>query len=210
MRSLPRLRFNDPAPDVELLDIESRPVRFSTLWKKTALILAFSRHFGCPQCKQMGALLASIAPEIEANGLQPVMITQGVPRQAKTFCSRHAPGVLCLSDAERISYRAYGLERASLWQTFLSPRVWRSNLQLRRQKGWRTELPPKGQDAMQLGGIFVVGRDGRIHLPYYYDDIADHPPIDLLLHGVMGVDWKKPLEKPLIPNHPPAGLKTHR
>ena len=97
------------------------------------------------------------------------------------------------------AYRAYGLARANLLQTFLSPRVWASNARLRREKGWRTELPPKGQDAMQMAGMFVIGTDGLIRLPYYYDDIADHPPLDLLLHGVMGVNWKKPLEKPLLP-----------
>jgi hypothetical protein len=29
-------------------------------------------------------------------------------------------------------------------------------------------------------------------MPYYYDDIADHPPLDLLLHGIMGANWNKP------------------
>jgi hypothetical protein len=47
---------------------------------------------------------------------------------------------------------------------------------------------------MQMAGLFVIAPDGRIRLPYYYDNIADHPPVDLLLHGVMGADWKKSLD----------------
>ncbi len=60
-----------------------------------------------------------------------------------------------------------------------------------------------------MAGLFVIGKDGRIHLPYYYDDIADHPPLDLLLHGVLGVNWVKPLEKPVVPEHirSKAGVK---
>jgi hypothetical protein len=65
---------------------------------------------------------------------------------------------------------------------------------LRREKGFFLEYPPKGQDPMQMAGVFIIGPEGRIRLPYYYDDIADHPPVDLLLHGVFGVDWKKNLE----------------
>lgn len=201
MAKLSHLKFNDAAPSLELLNAEGRPVKLSSLWKKQAVILAFARHFGCPQCREMVETLAGVSSDIEANGLTLVIVTQGTPEEAKTFCADHAPGMMCLADPERKAYRAYGLERANVWQTFFSPRVWASNARLKREKGWRTEWPPKGQDAMQLAGTFVIGADGKIRLPYYYDDIADHPPVDLLLHGVMGVNWKKPFDKPVAPAH---------
>jgi hypothetical protein len=106
---------------------------------------------------------------------------------------------LCLADPERKAYAAYGLARASLWQTFLSLKVWRSNRRLQRVRGWNTEWPPKGQDAMQMAGTFVIAPDGRIRLPYYYDDIADHPSADLLLHGVMGMEWEQTFDGPVVP-----------
>ncbi len=199
MKNTNHLRFNDRAPDLDLLDVYGRPVRLSALWKKQALVLAFARHFGCPHCKEMVTMLSHASKDMEANGLLPVVVTQGTPKEAKAFCKKYARGILCLSDIERSAYHAYGLARANLLQTFLSPRVWASNARLKREKGWRTELPPKGQDAMQMSGMFVIGTDGLIRLPYYYDDIADHPPVDLLLRGVMGVNWKKPLEKPVVP-----------
>ena len=49
-----------------------------------------------------------------------------------------------------------------------------------------------------MGGTFIIGADGHIRLPYYYQDIADHPPVELLLGGVMGMDWKSPLEGPIV------------
>lgn len=198
MSKMAHLKFNDPAPDLQVLSVKGKPVRLSSLWKKQVLVLAFTRHFGCPQCKEMVDALATAAPEFSAKGLAMAIITQGTPETARAFCRERAPGQTCLADPERAAYRAYGLERANLWQSFLSLRVWQSNRRLKEDRGWKTELPPAGQDAMQMAGTFVIGRDGRIRLPYYYDDIADHPPVDLLLRGVMGMEWDQPFEGPVM------------
>lgn len=199
MSYIAHLKFNDPAPDLELQDVQGAPRLLSPLWKKQVLILAFTRHFGCPQCKEMVDQLVTAQPEIKAKGLGLAIVTQGTPEQARAFCEERAPGAQCLADPERKSYRAYGLERTSLWQTFLSLDVWRSNWRLKRARGWNVEMPPKGQDAMQMAGTFVIAPNGRIRLPYYYDHIADHPPVDLLLHGVMGMDWNQTFDGPVVP-----------
>ena len=39
MSKLAHLKFNDPAPDLELLNIEGQPVNLSSLWKKKIIIL---------------------------------------------------------------------------------------------------------------------------------------------------------------------------
>lgn len=199
MPNIAHLKFNDPAPDLELQDIHGTPLQLASLWKKRVLILAFTRHFGCPQCKEMVDQLVAASPEIKAKNLALAIVTQGTPEQAKAFCEQRAPGEICLADPERKAYAVYGLERASLWQTFLSLDVWRSNQRLKRERGWNVEMPPKGQDAMQMAGTFVIAPDGRIRLPYYYDHIADHPSADLLLHGVMGMDWNKTFDGPVAP-----------
>jgi peroxiredoxin len=197
MSPLVQLKFNDVAPDVELLTTAGLPVMLSSLWKEQVLVLAFTRHFGCPQCKEMVDQLLHFNPELAQRGIGLAVVAHSTPAEAGAFCSERAPGVRCLADPERKAYQAYGLGRATLWQTFFSVNVWRSNRRLRAERGWKTELPPAGQDAMQLSGTFVIGTDGRIRLPYYYEDIADHPPAELLLGGVMGMDWKKPLEGPI-------------
>ncbi|NWG05502.1 MAG: AhpC/TSA family protein [Chloroflexi bacterium] len=199
MANLVQLKFNDPAPDLELQDVDGAPVRLSSFWMRQVLILAFTRHFGCPQCKEMVDQLVKVLPEFMAKNLGLVIVTQGTPEEAKVFCAERAPGVTCLADPERKAYQAYGLERANVWQSFLSLNVWRSNRRLKKERGWNTDLPPKGQDALQMAGTFVIAPDGRIRLPYYYDNIADHPDIDLLLHGVMGMDWNKPFIGPVVP-----------
>ena len=199
MANLAQLKFNDPAPDLELQDVNGNPVLLSSFWKKQVLILAFTRHFGCPQCKEMVDQLVTVSPDFKEKNLGLVIVTQGTPEEAKAFCAERAPGVTCLADPERKAYQAYGLERANIWQSFLSLNVWRSNRRLKQERGWNTDLPPNGQDAMQMAGTFVIAPDGRIRLPYYYDDIADHPSVDLLLHGVMGMDWNQTFNGPVAP-----------
>ena len=199
MPNIAHLKFNDPAPDLELQDVDCNPVKLSELWREQVLILAFSRHFGCPQCKEMVDQLVAAEPQFKRKHLSLAIVTQGTPEQARIFCEQRAPGILCLSDPERKAYEAYGLERAKIWQTFLSLNVWRSNRRLKKERGWNVELPPKGQDAMQMAGTFVISPDGTIRLPYYYDDIADHPSVDLLLHGVMGMDWTQTFNGPVAP-----------
>lgn len=197
MAKLASLKFNDPAPNVELFDTEGNPVQLALLWKDKALVLAFTRHFGCPQCKDLADRLVAVQPQLTEKGLALALVTHATPAEAKEFCAQRAPGIRCLADPDRAAYQAYGLGRGTLWQTLLSPNIWRSNRRLEQTKGYKPETPPPGQDAFQMSGTFIIGTDGRIRLPYYYEDIADHPPVDLLLHGLMGLQWSEPFEKPL-------------
>ena len=75
MPKLTHLKFNDPAPDLELPDTDGKPVRLSSLWKKQVLVLAFTRHFGCPQCKEMVDALATAAPEFKQKNLALAFVT---------------------------------------------------------------------------------------------------------------------------------------
>jgi peroxiredoxin len=196
MGQSPHLKYNDPAPDADLYTTAGEPIRLSSLWATQPLLLAFTRHFGCPQCKEMLHELVAAKPELNRQGLALAAVTQGVPAETRRFCEQYAPEVLCLSDPERRAYRAYGLGTATLWQMLLSPQVL---LQTRRaaKHGYTAELPPRGQDMRQMSGTFIIGTDGRIRLPYYYDTIADHPPVDLLLRGVLATSWDRPFNAPL-------------
>jgi len=199
MANISHLKFNDLAPDVELFDAGGKPVQLSTFWKKGVLLLAFTRHFGCPQCKEMVDQLIAAHSALTERGLHLAIVSHASAESARAFCDTRAPGATCLADPTRSAYQAYGLFQGTPWQTLLSPRIWSSNRRLAREKGYKPELPPAGQDAYQMSGTFIIGMDGRIRLPYYYEDIADHPPVDLLLHGIMGVDWNKPFDtKPVV------------
>ena len=193
-----QLNFNQAAPDLSVLDTAGRPVQLSSLWIQKPLLLAFTRHFGCTQCKEMLDELVAGKKRIEQAGLAIAVITQGTSETTAAFAKIFAPSLLMLADPERKAYQAYGLERGNVFQTVLNFRVWQAVRQAR-QKGYHLETPPAGQDAMQMSGTFIISPDGRIVLPYYYDDIADHPPLDLLLSGVLATSWDAAFDGPVGP-----------
>lgn len=193
-----QINFNRSAPDLTLLNTAGEPVQLSSLWADRPLLLAFTRHFGCTQCKEMLEELVNGREKIENAGLRLVVVMQGTPEATAEFASQYAPGLMCLADPERKAYEAYGLERANLFQTFLNPKVW-SAISRSRKKGYAVEPPPAGQDAMQMSGTFIISQGGKVVLPYYYDHIADHPPLDLLLNGVLSTRWNLPFEGPVGP-----------
>jgi len=81
------LKFNDLAPDVELLDTSGKTMRLSALWQGKVLVLAFTRHFGCPQCKEMMEQLVEFKPELAAKGFALAVVTQATPERASAFCA---------------------------------------------------------------------------------------------------------------------------
>ncbi|MBI5352561.1 MAG: AhpC/TSA family protein [Chloroflexi bacterium] len=194
MKKQTQLKFNDPAPDAQVFGRDGMPVQLASLWEDKVLVLAFTRHFGCPQCKEMMDQLFDANQALTERGLRLAIISHASAESAKAFCDQRAPSAVCLADPDRSAYHAYGLYQGSLWQTLLSPQIWRSNRKLARTKGYKPEVPPTGQDAYQMSGTFIIGMDGRVRLPYYYEDIADHPPVDLILHGIMGANWNKPFD----------------
>lgn len=190
------LHFNQPAPDLILKDTHGVDVQLSKLWRETPLLLAFTRHFGCTQCKEMLEELVQGREKIEQAGLKLVVITQGTPEMTAQFALQYAPGLFLLADPERKAYAAYGLERGTLFQTFLNWNVWKA-IRTSQKKGYRVETPPAGQDAMQMSGSFIISKEGRIELPFYYDHIADHPSLDLLLSGVLNTPWNASFNGPV-------------
>ncbi len=194
-----QLKFNDPAPDLELRNVNGKPVLLSDLWKQKPLILAFTRHFGCPQCKEMLWQLGEYQEKIQAAGLQIAVVTQASPQESEEFIQTFARGLFALCDPERKAYDAYGLTRGKLGQTLFSPKVWFENRRVAKTRGFNPQIAPAGQDTMLMSGTFVIGSDGKIRLPYYYDNIADHPKPELLMEGFLSTGWDKPFDSPLGP-----------
>jgi peroxiredoxin len=96
-----QLNFYNSAPDLKLLDTSGKPVRLSSLWKKKPLLLAFTRHFGCTQCKEMLDELEEGKARIHAAGLGVAVILQGTPEESAAFAKQHAPGLKVLADPDR-------------------------------------------------------------------------------------------------------------
>ncbi|HWQ46243.1 MAG TPA: AhpC/TSA family protein, partial [Longilinea sp.] len=170
---------------------------------------AFTRHFGCTQCKEMLSELVEGKEKIESAGLAIAVIMQGTPEATAKFAVTFAPGLQVFADPELKAYKAYKLEKGNIFQTFINGKVWAA-IARARKKGYYVERPPAGQDAMQMAGFFVISTAGKIELPFYYDNIADHPPLELLLDGVLSTKWDAAFDGPVGPGVKKSQSKTGR
>src|SRR5207244_9935780 len=89
----------------------------------------------------------------------------------------------CLSDPEMATYRDYALGQAAL-ERVLSVRTMLALFKLMMQ-GRR--LPRTEGDPLQLGGNFVVGREGRLRLTHRMSEPLDRPRIADLLRLLVEV-----------------------
>jgi len=82
-----------------------------------------------------------------------------------------------LLDRERVAYQAYGLERSRLrsWH----PRVVWIYIKRWFQRGQFYDS--HGDDTSQLGGDFIVDKQGRLRLVHASHDPTDRPSVDSLI-----------------------------
>lgn len=118
---------------------------------------------------------------LDAVGATAVFVAHDDPRALRDSM---LAGVSCpfpvLVDADRSSYRTWGLKRASLARIWLDPKVWQQYGRLLRS-GER--IRTVGQDTRQLGGDFIVDPQGVIAYsrPQRRDD---RPPVAHLLAAI--------------------------
>jgi AhpC/TSA antioxidant enzyme len=97
---------------------------------------------------------------------------------ARYVANQHVP-VPVLADPERKLYAALGIGRTT-WLRLLRPGlVWKYIKLIAR--GGKVRRIPEGEDALQLGGDFLLGGDCRVLWAYRSADPADRPSVDEML-----------------------------
>ena len=110
------------------------------------------------------------------------LITFTRQRNLRGYRSRFGLPFAVLTDETRATYRAYGLGRGRWWRVW-GPATLRAYGRLIRG-GARAGRPK--EDTLQLGGDFVIGRDGRLLYAYRSTSPDDRPPVDELVAEVAG------------------------
>ncbi|MEW6473853.1 MAG: AhpC/TSA family protein [Actinomycetota bacterium] len=109
-----------------------------------------------------------------------VAIAFSAPEHVAAYQREQLAPLTVLIDEDRIAYRAYGLGQGSVWKVW-GPKIWWAYLKLI-ARGRRLQRPV--DDTLQLGGDFVVGRDGRLLYAFRSADPDDRPPVDDLIAAV--------------------------
>lgn len=109
-----------------------------------------------------------------------VVVAFAAPRFVADYQRDRLVPLPILIDDSRATYRAYGLGRGSVWKVW-GPKIWWAYAKLIRRGrpvGRATE------DTLQLGGDFVVDRDGTLVYAFRSADPDDRPTVDDLLIAV--------------------------
>ncbi len=102
------------------------------------------------------------------------------------YVAHHALPFPVLTDPDRSTYHAFGLERGT------RRRVWGRRTGLRyleiiRRDGFGGLRRPE-EDPLQLGGDFVIGPDGTITYAFRAEGPDDRPGVDALVTAVLDLD----------------------
>lgn len=109
-------------------------------------------------------------PRFRAAGAGVALVTLGTPQQAGEFFPAPDLEMTVLADPQQAAYRAFGLERATLWQ-LAGPKVWLPSIKaiVRGHVG-----KPVG-DVRRLPGTFVIDPQGVVRYAHRPADQADRP-----------------------------------
>ena len=116
-------------------------------------------------------------PDLQAAGIDLVMVGMGNPAQTAQFIRELDLPYPVLSDADRAAYRAYRTIEAGV-KEFVSPQAGKALIgaMLRGNRGGRPVGNPQ-----QLGGVYVIGPDGRLRWSKPSTYAGDHASTDEIL-----------------------------
>lgn len=116
----------------------------------------------------------------ELGDAEVALVTFSRQRNLRGYRGRFGLPFPVLADESRATYRAYGLGRGPWWRVWGPGTIWAYARLLRR--GGRLHRPT--EDTLQLGGDFVIGRDGRLVYVFRSKGPSDRPPVADLVAAV--------------------------
>jgi alkyl hydroperoxide reductase subunit AhpC len=115
--------------------------------------------------------------EIAALNTRVFIISFGTLPAVQQWMNETCTTFTVLLDRERTVYNAYGLERSRL-RAFSPRTLWFYATRHLRGKQMHSS---HGDDTSQLGGDFIVDKNGLLRLSYPSHDPVDRPPVQALL-----------------------------
>ncbi len=123
--------------------------------------------------------MASYAEELESRDIGVLVIGFDELQTLDDMKRRLSSPFIFMRDASRAGYRTLGLGRAGLLRTYLHPDVLRPYARFALQG----EFPKlrRRQDRRQLGGDFVVRRNGQVILSHREQGPEDRAPVGAII-----------------------------
>lgn len=150
----------------------NRGESFEQLAEDRKLMLVFLRHFGCTFCRETMQELAEKKYQIEAKGLELVivhMVSSDVANEI--FKVYDLEGVRHIADPHQFLYRKFGLGKAT-FKSFFGVRNWYRAFVAGIVKGHLIGKP--AGDPFQMPGAFVFHKNEILN-KFDYDYVSDIP-----------------------------------
>lgn len=119
--------------------------------------------------------------EIRRLGAEVLVVTMTEPAKLAVYLDRFPSPFPVVSDPSLASYRAFELGRTSLGGMLLKSVGGYLKLMA---KGWLPKTPNQGEDIMQLGGDFILDKEGKMVYAYRSADPTDRPAAEDLVQAV--------------------------
>lgn len=142
------------------------------LSRRKPVLVVFLRHLGCTFCRQSLSDVAARRGDIEAGGVEIVLVHMSDEAQARPVLAQFGLGdVATISDPDLALYNAFGLDRGRPMQLF-GPRVWARGIAA--MFGGGHSIGRLMGNGLQMPGVFLL-RDGMIVRAFRHRSAADRP-----------------------------------
>ncbi len=165
------LDLGDQAPDADLRDADNKPIKLSTLWHQTDVLLIFYRGGWCPYCNYQLRQLSNHLTEFQSRKVVPVAISVDRPGEAIKTRGSYEIRFPVLSDPELIAVKAYRVLRpvdASEYHRMLS-----NGVDLERRTG-------NQEHAIAVPSMFLIDTEGIVRWVHVDPDYKERPSIEQL------------------------------
>lgn len=134
--------------------------------------------------------MADRFPEFQSLGVGVLAVSMGRPEAVARYLGEQPLPFPLLADPDRTGYAAFGLGRTT-WRQILRPGVlWRFAGHILR--GARVRPVAKGEDALQIGGDFLLDPDRRLRWAFTSPDPTARPTVDQLVTEARQLSEKSP------------------
>ena len=121
-------------------------------------------------------------PQIQALGAEVLVVSFTPPERVAAYLQKYPQPFPVVSDPTLTAYRAFHLDRTSVG-SMLRPGVIFRYVKLI-FRGWLPKKPGQGEDILQLGGDFVLDKEGRLVYAHPSAEPTDRPPARELVEAV--------------------------
>lgn len=174
-------RPSDGVGNLVFLRPDGTPLALSDFRGKV-IVLIFLRHLACSACRDHLFDLQKHYGELQQLGAELLVVSFSKPASVANYLERYRFPFPVVADPSRDAYKTFALKRAS-WKKILRPGVIFRYLKIALRGHW-PRWPARDEDVLQLGGDFVLDRQGRLIYAHPSTEPTDRPTVQELLKAV--------------------------